>query len=77
LNRPSAGGTQIHGSGSSSGRAWTRNRISSTITDFMVMALRHDRGRSGVELFGHRPDLIEQLGHPVDELVDLGEQEFA
>jgi hypothetical protein len=31
----------------SSERAWARNRISSTMTDAMVMALRHDRARSG------------------------------
>jgi hypothetical protein len=29
------------------GRAWARNRISSTITDAIVMAFRHDRARSG------------------------------
>jgi hypothetical protein len=38
-----------HGSGSSSGRAWARSRISSTITSAMVMALRHDRARSGCQ----------------------------
>jgi hypothetical protein len=46
----------------SSGRAWARNRISSIITDAIVMALRHDRARSGwscsVPL-----DLVEQCGH--------------
>jgi hypothetical protein len=34
-------------SGSSRGRAWARRRISSTMTDAMVMALRHERARSG------------------------------
>jgi hypothetical protein len=35
------------GSGLSSGRAWARNRISSTITCDIVIALRHDLARSG------------------------------
>jgi hypothetical protein len=31
----------------SSGRAWARSRISSTITDANVIAFRHDQARSG------------------------------
>jgi hypothetical protein len=36
-----------HRSGSSSGRAWARRRISSSITDAIVMAFRHDLALSG------------------------------
>jgi hypothetical protein len=36
-----------HGSGSSNGSAWARRRISSIITEHIVMASRHDRARSG------------------------------
>jgi hypothetical protein len=46
-----------HESSLSSGRAWARNRISSTITEHMVMALRHDRARFGCERLGPRPSV--------------------
>jgi hypothetical protein len=39
----------------------------------MVMALRHDRARSGFELFGHGADLLEELGHAAGDVVDSGE----
>jgi hypothetical protein len=41
---------------SSSGRAWARRRISSIITDAIVMAFRHDRVRSGVSCSSTQPD---------------------
>jgi hypothetical protein len=49
-DRPAAVVLSSHCSGSSSGRAWARNRISSIITDAIVTALRHDRARSGRHL---------------------------
>ena len=43
----------------------------------MVIALRHDPGPLRVKLLGHRPDLVEEVGGPGDELVELREQEVA
>jgi hypothetical protein len=42
------------GSGSSSGRAWARRRISSTITDAIVMAFRHDLARASRPAHAHK-----------------------
>ena len=38
----------------SSGRAWTRSRISSTITDAIVMAFRHDLARASRPAHAHK-----------------------
>jgi hypothetical protein len=40
----------------------------------MVMVLRHDRARSGLELLGHCPHLGEQLGHAAGDVVDPGQE---
>jgi hypothetical protein len=72
-----SGRSADHSSSQSSGRAWALSRISSTITDAMLMTLRHDRAAPRVELFGHGPDLLEEFGGPGDELVDLRDEHGA
>jgi hypothetical protein len=56
------------------GWAWARSRISSIITDAIVMAFRQERARSGSSCPVTAPDLVGVSGGLAEELVDLGDE---
>jgi hypothetical protein len=60
--------------GSSSGRAWARSRISSIITDAIVMTFRHDLALSGASCSQALAGLVELEGEQPAVFVDSGEQ---
>jgi hypothetical protein len=60
----------------SSGRAWARNRISSTITDAIVIAFRQLRGPLRRQLLGGLADLVELETEQPAVFVDASQQQL-
>jgi hypothetical protein len=71
-----SGQSARHGSGSSNGRVWARNRISSSITDAIVMAFRAGPGPFGRQLLPRFGDLVELETEQPAMLVDAGQQQL-